>query len=118
MLAARYALSHPERVEQLVLVNPIGLEDWQAEGVPYTTIDQLYQSQLKPTREGIKNYQLTFYYNGEWKPEYDRWVDMSYGMYAGLGKEIVAWNQAQRAEMLFTQPVVHEFGNIQDSPCY
>ena len=34
MLAARYALSHPERVEQLVLVNPIGLEDWQAEAVP------------------------------------------------------------------------------------
>lgn len=113
MLAARYALSHPQRVEQLVLVNPIGLEDWQAEGVPYATIDQLYQAQLKTTREGIKNYQLKFCYNGEWKPEYDRWVDMSYGMYAGPGKEIVAWNQAQTAEMLFTQPVVHEFGNIQ-----
>ena len=113
MLAARYALNHPDRVEQLVLVNPIGLEDWQAEGVPYATIDQLYQSQLKTTREGIKNYQLKFYYNGEWKPEYDRWVDMSYGMYAGPGKEIVAWNQAQTAEMLFTQPVVHEFGNIE-----
>lgn len=113
MLAARYTLSHSQRVEQLVLVNPIGLEDWQAEGVPYVTIDQLYQGQLKTTYEGIKNYQLKYYYNGVWKPEYDRWVDMLNGMYTGPGKEIVAWNQAQTADMLFTQPVVHEFPTIQ-----
>ncbi|SDT07298.1 Pimeloyl-ACP methyl ester carboxylesterase [Halopseudomonas sabulinigri] len=113
MLAARYALQFPEHTEQLVLANPIGLEDWQQKGVPYATIDRLYRAQLKTTYEGIKNYQLKFYYNGEWKPEYDRWVEMAYGMYAGPGKEIVAWNQAQTAEMLFTQPVVHEFPNIQ-----
>ena len=35
MLAARLALNYPQLAEQLVLVNPIGLEDWQAEGVPY-----------------------------------------------------------------------------------
>ena len=29
---------HPERVEKLVLVNPIGLEDWKAV-VPYRSID-------------------------------------------------------------------------------
>lgn len=40
-------------------------------------------------------------------------LSMAYGMYAGLGKEIVAWNQAQTADMLFTQPVVHDFPNIQ-----
>lgn len=112
MLAARFALAYPELVEQLVLVNPIGLEDWQAEGVPYASIDQLYKGELNTHYEGIKNYQLRFYYNGVWKPEYDRWVDMLNGMYAGPGKEIVAWNQAQTSEMLFSQPVVHEFPNI------
>lgn len=112
MLAARFALAYPELVEQLVLVNPIGLEDWQAEGVPYASIDQLYKGELNTHYEGIKNYQLCFYYNGVWKPEYDRWVDMLNGMYAGPGKEIVAWNQAQTSEMLFSQPVVHEFPNI------
>ncbi|PWG67434.1 alpha/beta hydrolase, partial [Enterobacter mori] len=30
MLAARLALNYPQLAEQLVLVNPIGLEDWQA----------------------------------------------------------------------------------------
>ncbi|WP_241730057.1 alpha/beta fold hydrolase [Pseudomonas sp. SST3] len=112
MLASRFALNYPQMVEQLVLVNPIGLEDWQAEGVPYASIDQLYQSELKTDFEKIKAYQKKFYYNGEWKPEYDRWVAMLAGMYAGEGKEIVAWNQAQTSEMLFTQPVIHEFGKI------
>ena len=113
MLAARFTLNHPQSVQQLVLVNPIGLEDWQAEGVPYASIDQLNQGELKASHESIKNYQLRFYYNGQWKPEYDRWVDMQVGLYHGKGREIVAWNQAQTAEMLFSQPVIHEFGRIQ-----
>jgi len=112
MLASRFALSYSQNVEQLVLVNPIGLEDWQAEGVPYATIDQLYASQLKTDFEKITAYQQKFYYNGRWKPEYDRWVNMLAGMYAGDGKEIVALNQAQTSEMLFTQPVIHEFGQL------
>ena len=112
MLASRFALSYSQNVEQLVLVNPIGLEDWQAEGVPYATIDQLYANELKTDFEKIKAYQQKFYYNGRWKPEYDRWVNMLAGMYAGGGKEIVALNQAQTSEMLFTQPVIHEFGQL------
>ena len=113
MLAARFAINHPQTVQQLVLVNPIGLEDWQAEGVPYASIDQLNQGELKASYESIKNYQLRFYYNGQWKPEYDRWVDMQVGLYHGKGREIVAWNQAQTADMLFSQPVIHEFDRIQ-----
>lgn len=113
MLAARFALDHPQLTDKLVLVNPIGLEDWLAKGVPYATIDQLYQGELKTNYDGIKAYQQKFYYDGQWKPEYDRWVEMLAGMYNGPGKEIVAWNQAQTGEMLFTQPVVQEFPNIQ-----
>ena len=112
MLAARLALNYPQRVEQLVLVNPIGLEDWQAEGVPYASIDQLYQSEMETDFDRIKAYQQKFYYNGDWKPAYDRWVQMLAGMYAGEGKERVAWNQAQTSEMVFTQPVIHEFPKI------
>lgn len=112
MLATRYALNHPAAVEQLVLVNPIGLEDWQAEGVPYATIDAAYQGELKTSFESIKAYQQKVYYDGDWKPGYDRWVAMLAGMYAGAGKEVVAWNQAQTSDMLFTQPVVHELAKV------
>lgn len=108
MLGMRYALQYPDAVEQLVLVNPIGLEDWQAAGVPYASIETQYANELKTTFESIKAYQLRFYYNGQWKPEYDRWVQMQAGLYAGPGRELVAWNQAQTSDMVFTQPVVHE----------
>lgn len=112
MLGMRFALAYPQMVDQLLQVNPIGLEDWQAKGVPYATIDALYAGELKTTVQSIRDYQLKFYYNGVWKPEYDRWVDMQAGMYAGAGRDRVAYNQAQTSEMIFTQPVVHEFGNI------
>ncbi|MCD9005117.1 alpha/beta hydrolase [Luteimonas sp. XNQY3] len=112
MLATRYALQYPDAVEQLVLVNPIGLEDWQAEGVPYASIDAMAESERKTTFDSIKAYQLKFYYDGQWAPRYDRWVDMLAGMYAGPDREIVAWNQAQTSEMVFTQPVVHEFPKL------
>src|SRR5262245_55040813 len=45
-------------------------------------------------------------------PKYDRWVSMLAGMYAGPGKERIAWNQALTSDMIFTQPVMYEFEHI------
>ena len=112
MLATRYALQYPDEVARLVLVNPIGLEDWQAEGVPYASIDTLVRNERTTTFDSIKAYQRTFYYDGRWAARYDRWVGMLAGMYAGPDREIVAWNQAQTSDMVFTQPVVHEFPRL------
>ncbi|MBE7185205.1 MAG: alpha/beta hydrolase [Methylobacterium mesophilicum] len=109
MLAARYALMFPDRVEKLVLVNPIGLEDWQAKSVPYQTLDDAYAAELKTDFETIKAYEQRVYYSGKWKPEYGQWVTMLAGMYKGEGGETVALNQAQTSDMIFTQPVVQEF---------
>jgi len=112
MLAARYALMFPQATERLVLVNPLGLEDWQAEGVPYTSPDQNMQGELRTNYDSIRAYQLRFYYDNQWKPEYERWARMAAGLYAGPGRDLVAWNQALTSEMIQTQPVVHEFGRI------
>ena len=112
MLATRFALMYPKETAQLVLVNPIGLEDWKALGVPYRTVDQWYQRELNTSAAGIKQYQLSTYYAGKWRPEFDRWVEMQAGMYKGEGKEQVAWNSALTAEMIFTQPVLYEFGQL------
>ena len=74
MLALRYALMSPREMAGLVVVNPIGLEDWKAKGVPFVTIDQLYERELKTSFESIKkNTSRPPYYGGEWKPNYDRW---------------------------------------------
>lgn len=109
MLATRYALLYPQQTEQLVMVNPIGLEDWKTLGVPYRTVDQWYENELKTNAKGIRSYQQNTYYAGQWKTEFDRWVNMQAGMYKGDGKNIVAWNSALTYEMVYTQPVVYEF---------
>jgi pimeloyl-ACP methyl ester carboxylesterase len=115
MLATRYALLFPEQVDQLALVNPIGLEDWKALGVPYRTVDQWYQRELKVTAQGIRDYERTTYYDGRWKPEFDRWVDMLAGLSNGPGKTQVAWNSALIYDMIFTQPVYYEFKDSEDA---
>ena len=112
MLAARYALQYPEATERLVLVNPIGLEDWKAEGVPWRSIDAWNAREMKTSFDSIRDYQRTVYYSGDWKPAYERWVRMLGGMYAGEGREAVAWSQALTSDMVFNQPVVYEFPRI------
>ncbi|MGK9167936.1 alpha/beta hydrolase [Inquilinus limosus] len=112
MLAMRYALAFPDALSGLVLVNPIGLEDWKAAGVPEQTVDQWFEAELKTTADSIKAYQQATYYAGEWRPEYDRWVGMLAGMYQGEGGRQVAWNQALTSDMVFNQPVVYELEHI------
>lgn len=109
MLAVRYALMFPQKVSRLVLVNPIGLEDWKALGVPYRTVDQWNERELKLSASSVRTYEQSTYYAGRWKPDYDRWVDMLAGLNQGPGKKLVAWNSALIYDMIFTQPVIHEF---------
>ncbi|MFO2463403.1 alpha/beta hydrolase [Pseudomonas sp. 15FMM2] len=113
MLATRYALLYPEQTEQLVMVNPIGLEDWKSLGVPYRTVDQWYERELNMSAEGVRKYQRSTYYGGRWKPEYERWIEMLVGMNKGAGQKQVAWNSALIYDMIFTQPVYYEFKDLQ-----
>ncbi|WP_223525511.1 alpha/beta fold hydrolase [Pseudomonas sp. A-B-26] len=112
MLATRYALQYPDQVEQLTLVNPIGLEDWKALGVPHRTVDQWYTRELQLNADGIRTYERNTYYGGRWKPEFDRWVDMLAGLNKGPGHTQVAWNSALIYDMIFTQPVYYEFKDL------
>ena len=112
MIAARYALMFPDQTRSLTLVNPLGLEDWQAKGVPYTPLDQLYDRELKQTPEKIRAYQEKFYYDGKWKPEYDRWVEMLNLFLRSPDYSRMAWNQALTSDMIFTQPVLYEFPRL------
>ena len=113
MLATRYALMYPQEVTQLVLVNPLGLEDWKAKGVPSPSVDEWYARELKLTDERMRNYQRNTYYAQEWKPEYEPWVQMIAGMFRGSGKETVARQSALTYVMIMEQPVVHEFAQLQ-----
>ena len=112
MLAARFALMYPRDTEQLLMVNPIGLEDWKALGVPSRTVDQWVERELKVSAQGIREYEKNVYYVGRWKPEYDKWVEMLAGLNRGPGHKLVALNSALIYDMIFTQPVVYEFSKL------
>ena len=109
MLATRFALMFPEITEKLILENPIGLEDYK-QLTPYKPVDYWYKNELAQNYEKIRQYQLVFYYNNQWKSEYDRWVNLLAGWTLNKDYPIIAWNAALTYDMIVTQPVVHEFG--------
>jgi pimeloyl-ACP methyl ester carboxylesterase len=112
MLAVRYALMYPSETKQLILVDPIGLEDWKAKGVPSISVDEWYARELKTNADTIRRYEQNTYYAGQWSADYEPWVQMLAGLDAGPGKKLVAWNSALLYDMIYTQPVFYELSNI------
>ena len=111
MLATRYALMYPQQTQKLVLVNPIGLRTGRRRRA-VALGGSWYQRELKLDAAGIKKYEQHTYYSGQWKPEYDKWVQMLAGLNKGPGHEKVAWNSALIYDMIFTQPVYYEFKDL------
>ena len=111
MLAARFTLMYPDRVEKLVLEDPIGLEDWKLK-VPYQSVSEWYRKEQLQNYDSIKKYQQENYYHGTWKPEYDEWVKLQAGWTMSPEYDRIAWNSALQYDMIFTQPVCYEFDRI------
>ena len=107
MLASRFALLYPQNTTQLILENPIGLEDYRA-FVPYANTEALYQTELKSTPESIKKYYQSSYFV-EWKPEYDELVRIASGVSESSEFPRYAKVAALTSQMIYEQPVVHEF---------
>jgi hypothetical protein len=85
MLAIRYGLMYPAGTDRLVLVDPIGLEDWKAKGVPWQSVDAWYQQERETSADRIREYEQSTYYGGIWQPAYETWVQMLAGLATGLG---------------------------------
>ena len=108
MVATRFCLSYPLSVSKLVLEDALGLEDWRAKGVPYRRVDQWFKDEQAATYESIRSYHQTSYYP-EWKAEFSEWIDVQYGMKLSRNRKQLDWVSALTYDMIFNQPVVHEF---------
>jgi pimeloyl-ACP methyl ester carboxylesterase len=111
MVATRFALMYPELIEKFILENPIGLEDWKVK-VPYLSVDQWYQIELKEDYNSFKKYEQESYYHGTWKPEYEELLKVEAGWTLSKDYPRIAWNSALTYDMIYTQPVCYEFENI------
>jgi pimeloyl-ACP methyl ester carboxylesterase len=112
MVASRYALMYPEQVERLALVNPIGLEDWRAAGVPDQPLEVWEQAERKRTAQSIKEYMSKAYFAGQWRAEYDPLLTIQVGWAEGPDRELMGHTSALTSQMVFTQPVVQDFPQI------
>ncbi|MDF7809132.1 alpha/beta hydrolase [Pontiellaceae bacterium B12219] len=111
MLATRYSLMYGNEVNRLILVNPIGLENY-LNYVEYKTVDFFYANQLKQTAADVKAYQLKYYYDGKWEAAYDDLIEFQIGWLNGPDWPQVAWNNALTYDMIFTQPVCTEWDQL------
>jgi pimeloyl-ACP methyl ester carboxylesterase len=111
MVATRFALMYPERVEKFILEDPIGLEDWQLK-VPYQGVDAWFEQELKQNYDSLRKYEVESYYHGTWSPEYDQWLNIYAGWMLSPEYSRIAWNSALTYDMIFNQPVCHEFDLI------
>ncbi len=113
MVATRLALMFPDLTEKLVLVNPIGLEDWKRK-VPYQSIDTATAAEMKKGPQDVKDYMRTVYFDGEWKDEYDGLLTVQAGWLKGPDKAAMARVTALTSDMVTTQPVLYEFPDLRE----
>ena len=90
------------------------LEDYKLK-VPYQSIDELYKKEIKQNFESLKKYQQENYYHGEWKPEYDQWLNFMVEQTMQNDYPGIAKNNALTTDMIMIQPVVYELQNIKAS---
>jgi len=111
MLATRLTLMYPDRVKKLILEDPIGLEDWRLYE-KYMPIEGWYQQELKQNYNTMRAYQEEYYFDHQWKPEYDEGITVQAGTALSPDFPRLAWNSAQLYDMLIQQPVCYEFSKI------
>lgn len=112
MVATRFALNYPKMSQKLVLINPIGLENY-LHYVEYKDIDFFYKTELASTPEKIRAYQQKNYYDGKWNERYEALTLPLAGCSVGPDRETLAYVGALTYDMIFTQPVVEEFKELQ-----
>ncbi|HEY0742419.1 MAG TPA: alpha/beta hydrolase [Chryseosolibacter sp.] len=110
MLATRFALMYPHKVEKLILENPIGLEDYKV-FVPYVSVEQQYQQELKTTAESVRRYYQASYFP-EWKEDYEYLVSIGAGVTNSSEFPRYAKVAALTYQMIYEQPVVYEFSEL------
>lgn len=112
MLATHYSHFYPNDVTQLILINPIGLENYLAK-VEIKDSDFFYANELNKTLAGARSYQQKNYYDGQWSEVYEALLVPLKGQLQHADWPRVAWNNALTYGPVFNEPIVDVLGKIQ-----
>jgi pimeloyl-ACP methyl ester carboxylesterase len=115
MLAARFAATHPDITERVVLYDPIGLTDVRYDQ-RWPSADDAYKATMSQTRDQL--YQ-GFYANirryfpeGAWKPEYEKYVRILYAPTLSADWPRLAMVRAIYRQITYLDPVVYDWAHI------
>jgi pimeloyl-ACP methyl ester carboxylesterase len=108
MLATRWATQYPERTDHLVLVNPIGLEDYRRT-LPYLGVEAWQAQAARQSPDAIRDYMRRSYFHDSWQQSYEPLLDIQAGWAAGPDREVLARVSALTQDMIYTQPVIYDF---------
>lgn len=113
MLAVHLA-TMSEDVEKLILVNPIGLEDY-LQYVEFKDPEFFFQSEINKTVDQFRDYQKKNYYDGNWSDRYESLLAPFKGWRQGPDWKQVAWNNALTYGPIFTDEIVSKFSQLKMS---
>ena len=111
MLATKFTKFYPELVKRLILVNPIGLEDY-LKYVEFQDPFKFYKAELSKSEQKIRHYQQKNYYDGKWSDKYEELIQMHIGQLNNEDWPLVAWNNALTYGSIFAEPIVDDFATI------
>jgi len=113
MLAVTFAANYSKPINKLILINPIGLEDY-SKYVAFKDVNFFYKRELSTTLDKAINYQKRNYYDGKWSSEYENLLTPLKGMLAGADWKIIAWNNALTYGPIFSENIVGRFSQIKN----
>jgi pimeloyl-ACP methyl ester carboxylesterase len=111
MLAVRFARSYPQRVERLILEDPIGLEDFRVR-IPPQSDETLFQAELKNTEPARIR---TFFSNYFANPDPNIFGPLAeVQIRVTRSGEYYRWAKASALayRMIYEQPVIYEYAHL------
>jgi pimeloyl-ACP methyl ester carboxylesterase len=109
MVASRFAASYPDAVENLAMINQIGLTDTRA-ARPARETAEVYKAALARSYAEIVKGMRAYYVN--WKPEYMKYVKIHYGWTLSGDWPHMAMVRALQQQAIANDPVVYDWPHI------
>jgi pimeloyl-ACP methyl ester carboxylesterase len=109
MVGSRLAASYPDLIENLAMINQIGLTDTRA-GRPARETIEVYKGALARNYTEIVRGMRAYYVN--WKPEYMKYVKIHYGWTQSGDWPRMAMVRALQQQAIANDPVVYDWPNI------
>lgn len=109
MVASRFASSYPEVVENLAMINQIGLTDARSSR-PWRETSEGYKAALARDYAEIVKGMRAYYVN--WKPEYMKYVKIHYGWTLSGDWPRMAMVRALQQQAIYADPVVYDWPRI------